>query len=258
MFPATWDPTSTSSSGGTGSKKKRKTFMEETESQAAAALPPVQFQSGLHHTITRRLNDTDQTTVPPEIRLDHILSRVPYKSMLENLFQHTMESACEEGAQVPDVPVLTRTYEESFMRQPLPGERACAMGDLCECMFIDKSCPFVATELRLPKDPDVPQMCVLCSRSATQKCFYDMCYLGHPVAGVIQRYGCMYGQPGEYAAECMLIPPRSIGPVCMPVPSVSHQRNRYSVITIGGLKHLRQHRVGYEDFQCPSSTGTAC
>lgn len=143
------------------------------------------------------------------------------------------------------------------MRQPLPGERPCAMGDLCECMFIDKSCPFVGTELRLPNDPDAAQMCILCSRCTTQKCFYDLCYLGQPVAGVIQRYGSIYGQPGEYAAECMLIPPRALGPVCMPVPSVSHQRNRYSVVTLAGIKHLKQHRVGYEDFPHPSSTGAA-
>ena len=100
-------------------------------------------------------------------------------------------------------------------------------------------------------------MCVLCSRSTTQKCFYDISFLGRPTTGIIQRYGCMYGQPGEYAAECMLIPSRALGIANMPVPSVSHQRNRYSVTTHGGLKHLKQHRVGYEDFQHPSSTADA-
>jgi hypothetical protein len=101
-------------------------------------------------------------------------------------------------------------------------------------------------------------MCVLCSRATTQKCFYDMCFLGRPVHGIIVRYGSIYGQPGEYAAECMLIPSRSHGLPNMPVPSMSHQRNRYTVINIGGIKHLKQHRVGYEDFHRPSSTGTAC
>jgi hypothetical protein len=159
MFPVTWDPTQVA-------KKKRKTFLEQTEEAAEAALPPVQFQSNLHQTILRRLNnDVPYSGPSSELKLDHILSRVPYKSMLENLFQSAEEDG-DEGER--DVPILSRAYEESFMRQPMPGERACAMGELCECMFIDRACPFVAAELRLPNDPDTAQMCVLCSRATTQ------------------------------------------------------------------------------------------
>lgn len=247
MFPASWDPTQ-------AVKKRRRTFAEESEASAAQALPPVAFQSGLLHTVLRRLNapDKPQPQQPQSsIQLDHILSRVPYRAMLENLFQPPSPTGDDVAE---DVPILTRAYEETFMRQPLPGERPCAMRELCECMHIDKADPFVGVELRLPNDPEEPQMCVLCSRFITQKCFYDICFLGRPTTGIIQRYGCMYGQPGEYAAECMLIPSRALGITNMPVPSMSHQRNRYSVVTHGGLKHLKQHRVGYEDFQHPSST----
>ena len=212
----------------------------------------MQFTSDLQQTILRRLNAPEPPPSQPAVCFDHILSRVPYRSMLENLFPHT-----QDAQNVRDVPILSRAYEESFMRQALPGERSCAMGDLCECMHIDKTCPFVGVELRLPGDPDETQMCVLCSRSTTQKCFYDMCYLGRPVPGVIQRYGSIYGLPGEYAVECMLIPPRALGPASMPAPSVSHQRNRYSVMTHGGVKHLKQYRIGFEDFQRPSSTPAA-
>jgi hypothetical protein len=247
MFPPSWDPTHPA-------KKKRKTFMEDSEENARNSLPPVPFQSGLQQTILRRLNASDPPPALGDIKLDHILSRVPYKSMLENLFQHTEEP--DEAVQ--DVPVLSRVYEESFMRQALPGERPCVMGDLCECMQIDKTSPFVGVEFRLQNDPEEAQMCVLCSRSATQKCFYDMCFLGRPISGIIQRYGAIYGQPGEYAAEIMLIPPRALGLASMPAPSVSHQRNRYSVVTVGGIKHLKQHRVGFEDFRLPSSKETAC
>ena len=226
MFPASWDPTQ-------NAKRRRKTFIEESEGQAARLLPPVEFQSGLQQTVLRRLNSTEQasTVVPNELRLNHILSRVPYRSMLENLFQSGGEQQAEgEQDATPSVPILSRAYEESFMRQPLPGERPCAMGELCECMHIDKASPFVGVELRLPNDPEAAQMCVLCSRCTTQKCFYDMCFLGRPVHGIIQRYGSIYGQPGEYAAECMLI---------------------------GGVKHLKQHRIGFEDFLPPSSKGAA-
>ena len=244
MFPASWDPTQTT-------KRKRKTFIEESELQATLTMPTVAFQSSLQHTITRRLNMPEQTPTPNEINLDYILSRIPYKTMLENLFQHT------ETQEAPDVPVLSRAFEESFMRQPMSGERPCAMGDLCECAHIDRANPFVGVELRLQNDPEEAQMCVLCSRSTTQKCFYDMCFLGQPIVGVIQRYGSMHGQAGEYASECMLIPPRALGLCSMPFPSVSHQRNRYAVVTLAGVKHLKQHRIGYEDFQRPSSKGAA-
>lgn len=193
---------------------------------------------------------TDCLSLKNSLNLDHILSRVPYKTMLENMF-------CNIDMSVPDVPILSKTYEETYMRQPMPGERPCAMGDQCECMRIDPTAAFTGVEIRFPNDPDEAQMCVLCSRATTQKCFYDMCYLGRPIQGVIQRYGGIFGQPGEYAFECMLICPLALGLASMPVPSVSHQRNRYSVICHGGIKHLKQHRVGFEDFQIPSSTETA-
>jgi hypothetical protein len=91
----------------------------------------------------------------------------------------------------------------------------------------------------------------------TQKCFYDMCCLGRPAPGVIQRYGNIFGQPGEYSVECMLVCPPSFGLACMPLPAMSHQRNRYSVVVQGSVKSLVQHRVGHEDFHSPSSTGAA-
>jgi hypothetical protein len=242
MFPANWDPTHAQS-------KRRKTFIQQCEEDACSLTSQVAFSSGLQQTILRRLNANDGPQEPQPIQMDHILSRVPYKSMLENMFPNA-------DPPIKNVPILTRAYEESFMRQAMPGERSCAMGDMCECMQIDKSNPFIGVEMRLPNDPEETQMCVLCSRCTTQKCFYDMCYLARPVTAVIQRYGCMYGQPNEYAAECMLIPPRSIGPAFMPAPSVSHQRNRYSVVMQSGIKHLKQHRVGYEDF-CPPSARDA-
>lgn len=246
MFPASWDPTQSA-------KKRKRTFLEDTDAKAAQGLLPlVPFQSDLQQTILRRLNHLSTTgSAPPasELSLDHILSRIPYKTMLENLFSNIDPT-------VPDVPILSKAYEETFMRQAMPGEKSCAMGEQCECMMIDRTSPFVGVELRLPNDPEQAQMCVLCSRATTQRCFYDMCYLSRPIKGVIQRYGGIFGQPGEYAMECMLVCPRSFGLANMPVPSMSHQRNRYSVVSHGGIKHLRQQRVGFEDFQPPSSAST--
>jgi len=239
MFPATWDPNSTHN------KKKRKTFLEHTDTMADQSVP-VEFSSDLQNTIVRKLSSDYPPPTSIDISMDHILSNVSYKKILENLFGNLDPS-------IPDVPILSKSYEESYMRQAMTGEKQCIMGDQCECMYIDKTSQFVGVEFRLPNDPDTTQMCLLCSRAATQKCFYDMCFLGKSMSGIIQRFGNIFGQPGEYSGECMLMCPRNIPLNSMPIPCMSHQRNKYSVLNHGGVKCLKQHRVGYEDFPNPSS-----
>ena len=241
MFPKEWNPPSP------GARRKR-SFLDTVDEQAPQALP-VEFQSGLRETILRRLH-SDVTPSTAGFALDGVLSHISYRSMLENLF----------GAgelELPAVPILCRAYEESLMRQPLAGEQACVMDQNCECMMIDKRAPFVGVELRLPGDPEERQMCVLCSRMVTQKCFYDMCCLGKAFPGLIQRFGNICDQPGEYSVECMLVSTPALGLTSMPLPCMSHQRNRYTVVTQGGVKRLVQQRVSPEDFRRPSSPGAA-
>ena len=64
--------------------------------------------------------------------------------------------------------------------------------------------------------------------------------------GVIQRFGNIHSQPGEYALEAMLVASQNAPVHIMPLPIVSHQRNRYSVYTKGGIKYLRQSRVYFQ------------
>jgi hypothetical protein len=91
-----------------------------------------------------------------------------------------------------------------------------------------------------------------CVCSVTQRLFYDMCYSGKRVQGLIQHYGNLCIQPGEYARSCMLICPPSAQWQCMPQPIMSHQRNRYRVHVVAGVKHLQQLWVAFEDFATPS------
>jgi hypothetical protein len=132
-------------------------------------------------------------------------------------------------------------------------EKQCIMKDNCECMFIDAQHPFIGTEFLIPseKTSEQAQMCVLCCRKVTQQLFHDMLFQGVSFRGVIQRYGNICDQQGEYARECMLICPANSYVHSMPLPIVAHQRNRYSVVVYNGKRHLRQHRVYYEDFQEP-------
>ena len=205
----------------------------------------------VRHSISRYMNvEMFENTLD----LDTVLSRVPYQYMLETLFGG--------DEQLPDdVPIVTRVYEESFMRECVGrDELSCVNGRTCECMFIDANFPFVATEFLLPGESsskEQPQMCVLCSRKMTQQLFHDMLYCGVSFRAVIQRFGNICNQPGEYARECMLICPPSANVHCMPLPIVAHQRNRYSVNLCNGVKFLKQHRVYFEHYHPSSAPATA-
>jgi hypothetical protein len=265
MFPSDWNTQ-------TGHKKKRRVADDSSPAAAAAAQqqpPAANTQADepqpsastpledlrLPSLILRNINTASRApATPAELNLDAILSRVPYREILENLYGR-------ENYPHVDVPVITRAYEEAFLREPMPHseERPCVSGELCECMFIDQCVPFVGVEFLLPREsisrPEIPQFCVLCSRKVTQKLFYDIIFAGKEVRGVIQRYGNICNVPGEYARECMLICPPHAPLHCMPLPVMSHQRNKYRVKISSGVKHLEQLRVRHEDFVSPLTEG---
>lgn len=242
MFPPEW-----ADRKGTAppTSKKRKVNQKEELKTLLSTLPAPSDapDDALVSTIKRQVNDSRVVpAIPEELQLDHVLSSVPYQEMLESLFGGVSQDA-------PSLPLITKAYEESFMREPNSDERSCAMGPKCECMFIDSNAPFVGVEFL---GNGQPSLCVLCSRRTTQKLFYDACYSGRRVQGVIQRYGNLCNQPGEYARECMLIAPPNSQWSCLPLPIMSHQRNRYRVHVVAGRKHLQQLRVAFEDFPPPS------
>lgn len=147
------------------------------------------------------------------------------------------------------VPYVTRIYEEGYMREPRSAsERACVMAEQCECMFIDKNNAFVGVEFLVPGEStsSTPQMCVLCSRATTQQLYYDIVFDSTSFNGMIQRYGNLHNVVNEYAQDAVLICPPN-GPLhAMPLPIMSHQRNRYSVSKVGGLRYIRQHGVYFQ------------
>jgi hypothetical protein len=205
MFPSDWNTQ-------TGLRRnKRRAPDEPTPAPPADAPPPFGSEpppSGsapledlhLPSLILRNVNTASRApATPAELNLDAILSRVPYREILENLYGR-------EHYPHPDVPVVSRAYEEAYLREPMPnsGERPCVAGDLCECNFIDPCMPFVGVEFTLPSEaitrPEIPQFCVLCSRKVTRKLFYDVLFTGKEVHGVIQRYGNICSVPGENSA----------------------------------------------------------
>lgn len=175
-----------------------------------------------------------------------LLSKLPYQKMLSDLFSVNDKDLMPN----PNIPFVSRVYEESFMREPLNStERLCAKGDQCECMFIDPENSFVCIEFLLPgeRQPPSPHLCVVCCRAVTQQLYYDIMFDKHDFGGVIQRFGNIHSQPGEYALDAMLIAAPSVPLHIMPLPIVSHQRNRYSVYNKHGIKHMKQTRVYFQN-----------
>jgi hypothetical protein len=191
------------------------------------------------------LESSSATDALPMIDTESLLSRLPYRKMLGDMF-----GGCLRGnLRNLTIPYVTRAYEEAFMREPShSNERECANGAQCECMFIDRGQSFICVEFLLPGEtpPRTPHLCVLCCRAVTQQLYYDVVFDRTDFPGTIQRFGNLHGQPGEYALDAMLIAAPSAPVHIMPLPIVSHQRNRYAVHVAGGLKRLRQSRVFFQ------------
>ena len=226
-----------------------------TPASAGAFNEPAFFASGQQQgrvkaLVLKQLTPTSEgsssSSAPEElIDTESLLARLPYKRMLQDMFGGSLRGQMHDLT----IPYVTRVYEESFMRERMhSSERECAKGAQCECMFIDRSQPFIGVEFLLPGEPmaRTPHLCVLCCRATTQQLYYDVMFDKFEFPGTIQRFGNIHSQPGEYALDAMLIAVPTAPVHIMPLPIVSHQRNRYTVYVAGGIKRLRQSRVLFQ------------
>lgn len=245
-FPEDWEKQQPTS------QKKRKHVESTSFTDAEKNVPEESIASfelsPLVKQIMMNIHNTQSTpAIPAELDLDVILSHVSFSDILKSFFRSDFST------QQKHIPIVSKIYEESFMREPYASERPCASGTLCECNFIDPENPFTAVEFIVPGESvsETPQLCVLCSRKITQKCFYDIVFTGKEFEAPIQRYGNICSAPQEYARECVLICPVHMPLQCMPFPMMSHQRNKYEVFINNGIKMLRQIHVSFEDFRPP-------
>ena len=125
MYPAEWH-----SHAPTARKKRRTeepaapTLEASVPPEEAPASPRVCPSLEVPKLILRNINTASRApATPAELDLDVILSRVPYKEILANLFGRDTYSTV-------DVPVVARVYEEAYMREPMQGERPCVAGDM--------------------------------------------------------------------------------------------------------------------------------
>lgn len=97
----------------------------------------------LRDEVLRCMIDSSVSYESEKLEVDSLICRLPYKQMLSSLNLSTSVEKC--------IPYVTRTYEESFMREPMyKEERQCAREKKCECMFIDPDHPFICVEFLLP------------------------------------------------------------------------------------------------------------
>lgn len=168
-------------------------------------------------------------------------------SFEKSLMMHDLSSKHTSNV----VPLVTRAYEESFMRQcSSETDIPCSMGQYCECNFIDPEHAFVGVAFVMPDlHATENNMCVLCLRKLTQMLFYRIINGGYQSTHLVQTYGNICDVPGEYHSSAMLVMPKNSAVHCMPLPVVAHQRNKYQVVLRDGQRHLKQTNVYYEDFR---------
>jgi len=198
----------------------------------------------IQEVMTDHLRNNCLTEVPAQSAFDTntLLETVPFCKMLASM---------ATNSSVYDVPIMSRVYEERFMREcTSPLEKGCVMDKQCECMLIDASRPFVGVQFCIPNVNDETNgLCVLCLRKITTLLFFQTIHKGIPIHTRIQRHGNICNDENEYHPSVMLVCPPN-GPVeSMPVPIVAHQRNRYEVVVVLGVHYLKQIKVGMQDFR---------
>ena len=231
-LPDNWEVTSSNASL-TPAKRRRNEVDDGIDSVVAEFCRDIKHVEATH----------DHRDVINELPRDVLFSEFTFVNELHEI-SHSKAS---------HVPIVSRAYEESFMRECMSrSEQACVMGANCECMMIDPVQPFVGVRFVLPFNSEVDftpnNLCILCLRKTTQLLFHHVIAKGVHTTALIQKHGNICGEPGEYSRLAMLICPPH-GPVgSMPLPVVAHQRNRYYVEKRHNVLHVRQQRVYFEDF----------
>jgi hypothetical protein len=158
-----------------------------------------------------------------------------------------------------DLEPVSRTYEESFMCEPVGDERACVMAEECEGNFIPNAGPdaFTLREFLLPSQqkeyeatkryPIKTQPCILCKRKQIAQWLVALRAAGNGLQTdtVMQDYYNLVDIPGEYRLVDTLLSKRNVyeGLIC---PIVLHVRNAY--------RYVRTTKRAYEQWKVPFLT----
>jgi len=189
-FPTDWSDVPSKKKKGNTQGRGAKRFRASVDVSVPAPTFPESSDNSLKDQIQNRLNAQSQGFGVEELDINQIINTIPYKDIIRDVFHNSLQKSI-------DVPIITRAYEESFMREPVnSSENQCVNGELCECMFIDRRNQFKGVEFLLPHESkeDVPRPCVLCCRQMTQKFYFDIIFDGKTFNFPIQRYGNIFNQ----------------------------------------------------------------
>lgn len=145
----------------------------------------------------------------------------------------------------PDIPLISREYIKSFLREPLVqlGERPCMLGNNCISMDLctmRSREPFQLREFLLPNELsliadkarneptkdilDIVKLvieeqkpCILCSRYFIHRCAASNGSLGGGPITLIQNHGNRFNSDGEYTEDAMLVCGQTFSGIVVPI-----------------------------------------
>jgi len=156
------------------------------------------------------------------------------------------------------IQVVTRAYEEQYLREPVGKERPCIMGELCQGMHLPhvQENAFVLREFLLPTEeeeynrtgklPTEGRLCLMCKRSEIARAFINIRADGMGVKNnvILQDYRNIVGEEGEYCLDDCLLSSHSVFQGLLD-PVVLHLRNAYRLKVVKGVRHYDQWRMKY-------------
>tara|TARA_B110000908_G_C10268121_1_gene466896 strand:+ start:1616 stop:2476 length:861 start_codon:yes stop_codon:yes gene_type:complete len=156
------------------------------------------------------------------------------------------------------IQVVTRAYEEQYLREPVGKERLCIMGDQCQGLQLPhiNDNAFVLREFLLPTEeeeykrsgklPSEGRLCLMCKRSEIARAFINIRADGMGVKNnvILQDYRNIVGEEGEYClSDCLLSSPQVFQGLLDPI--VLHVRNAYRLKVEDGVRYYDQWRMKY-------------
>jgi len=162
------------------------------------------------------------------------------------------------------IEVVTRAYEDDFLREAVGNERACTMNDQCQGLFLPhiKDQAFILREFLLPSEQESfkrtgkysseGRLCLMCKRSEIARAFFNIRADGMGIKDhvILQDYRNIVGKEGEYCLEdCIVSGPNVFQGLLDPI--VLHIKTAYRLKVKNGVRYYDQWRMKYPNEKDP-------
>lgn len=182
------------------------------------------------------------------------------KAIDELVSAYVSTSAAGSGsstAAADDIICCPRSYEESFLHEPIGTQRPCARNNHCEGLTLQGTDGFILREFIYPgsEASETRQLCLLCRRHEISTAFYRY-ETGQNIKSDnlrISRHYNLVGIPGEYDVRDCIVSGNEYSGLILPV--VLHIRSAYTCHMKDGVRHLTQSRMRCPGRSEPSEPG---